>query len=174
MYTLDFETMKQVMQEHQKTGLLYADIPSGVAGLSGPCRIEVKLMAGIVASCSIVNERGQRLSEKESIKRVSRLGALLWIFVPQTSSALPAPSMPAPRDLSPFPLRLVQLDQEQMRSWSRLHRGIFALSDGTRSVMKIAEILSLPPEVVDRALQDLQSIGVIRIRIGSSDGGSLI
>ena len=118
-------------------------------------------MAGTVVSCTIVSERGQRLSERESLKRVSRLGALLWVFVPQTNAPQPASPAFVPKELSPFPQRTFQVTQEQLRSWSRLHRGIFALADGTRSVTKIAEMLSVPPELVDRALRDLQSIGVI-------------
>jgi hypothetical protein len=161
MYTLDFETMKQVMQEHKKTGFLYADVPSGVTGLSGPCRIEVKLMAGAIDSCSIVSERGQRLPEKESIKQVSRLGTLLWVFAPQTSAVQQISPALTPREASPFPQRTVQTERWQMNSWSRLHRSIFALADGTRSVAKIAEMLSVPPEHVDKSLRDLQSVGAI-------------
>lgn len=181
MYTLDFETVKQVMQEHQKTGVLYADVPSGISGLSRPCRIEIQLAEGAIVSCSIISDYGQRLSEKETIKKISRLGTLLWTFVPQTSvpastppasttpttpPALPTftpPAFPAlTLPISPlFPRRTLQLEREQMRSWPRLHRGIFALADGTRSAAKIAEILSTSPEFVDQALRDLQMLGVI-------------
>jgi hypothetical protein len=65
------------------------------------------------------------------------------------------------RDSSPYPRRAAYLDQEQMRNWPRLHRSVFALADGTKSIIKIAEVLVVPPEIVNRVLQDLQSIGVI-------------
>jgi hypothetical protein len=169
MYTLDFRTVLQVMQEHQKTGLLYADVPPDAVGMREPCRIEVKLEAGTMVSCSIVTESGQRLSEKESVRKISRLGALVWTFVPLAVAAQPAqPAQPAqslalvPEHAS-VPWRTLQVDQWQMRSWPRLHRAIFALADGTRSIAKIAAMLSVPPELVTQAVHDLRAIGVIVI-----------
>lgn len=168
MYNLDFETIKLVMQEHQKTGFLHADVPAGMAGLSEPCRIEVRLQAGKVISCYIVGKSGQRLAERESVKRVERMGRLKWTFTLQEErttgilEALP-PSFPPfiPEEIPVFPRRVVYLEQWQMQSWPRLHRMIFALSDGTRSTTKIAEVLSAAPEQVEAALRDLQSINVI-------------
>lgn len=160
MYTLDFETMKQVMQEHQKTGILYADLPTGSAGINEPCRVEVKIMAGKVASCSIVTGSGRRLTEKESVQKLSRLGQLYWTFVPQQEVS-DRPAFPASAQRVILPQRTVYLEQWQMRSWPRLHRSVFALADGTRSVPKIAGILSTSLDLVEKALSDLQSIGVI-------------
>lgn len=48
-----------------------------------------------------------------------------------------------------------------MHNLSRLHRAVFALADGTKSAAKIAEMLSTSPDLVDKALSDLRSIGVI-------------
>ncbi|QBD82958.1 hypothetical protein EPA93_46155 [Ktedonosporobacter rubrisoli] len=165
MYTLDFETMLQVMQEHQKTGLLYAELPAGTVGLQEACRIEIKLRVGTIVTCTIASKSGWRLPDKKMIKKISQLGPLLWTFVPETTAVLPAAqSAPAPiqqGEITFFPRRTVQIEQVQMRSWPRLHRGIFVLADGTRSIVKLAEILSVPPFQVERALYDLQSIGVI-------------
>lgn len=162
MYNLDFETMKHVMREHQKTGYLYADVPAGTVGLAEPCRIEVRLQAGTAISCCIVGSSGNRLNEKESIKKIDRMGRLKWTFMPQEeSSASPDPSLFVPEEIAVFPRRVAFLEQWQMQSWPRLHRMIFALSDGTRSTVKIAEVLSVTIEQVDSALRDLQSINVI-------------
>ena len=162
MYNLDFETIKQVMWEHQTTGYLYADIPAGAVGLQEPSRIEVQLSAGAVVSCSIVGSSGQRLAEKESVKRVARLGRLKWEFMPQEDiSRLPAPSPVTREEISVLPRRAVYLEQRQMQSWPRLYRAVFALVDGTRSTAKIAEVLSVGPDIVTRVLYDLQSMNVI-------------
>jgi len=126
-----------------------------------PCRIEIKLTAGTIVSCSIVTDSGQRLPEKESIKKISRLGPLFWTFVPQAVAASPAPPTHVRKEEIFFPQHIAQVEQGQIRTWSRIHRMVFALADGTRSVAKIAEILSVAPDLVDRALRDLQSIGVI-------------
>lgn len=162
MYNLDFETIKQVMLEHQKTGYLYADVPAGTTGLAEPCRIEARLQAGAVVSCCIVGRSGKRLTEKESIKKIDRMGRLKWTFVPQEENlAASSPSFFPPEEIPVFPRRVVFLEQWQMQSWPRLHRMIFALSDGTRSIEKIAEVLSVTPEQVNSALRDLQAINVI-------------
>ena len=166
MYTLDFETIKQVMREHQKTGFLYADAPSGVNSLREPCRIEIKIMAGSVVSSTIVGSSGRRLTGKDADKELSRLGRIRWTFTPQQEVVTPQPAPPVitpavPTDISFLPRRSVQLEQWQMRSWPRMHRAVFALADGTKSVMKIAEILSAPPDQVVKTLRDLQSIGVV-------------
>jgi hypothetical protein len=163
MYNLDFETIKQVMQEHQKTGYLYADVPASATSLSEPCRIEARLQAGTVISCFIVGKSGKRLPEKDSVKKINRMGRLQWTFTPHEESAAllePAPLF-MPEEIPVFPRRVAYLEQWQMQSWPRLHRMIFALSDGTRSTAKIAEVLSVPPEQVESALRDLQSINVV-------------
>ncbi len=163
MYTLDFETIQQVMQEHQKTGFLLAEAPSGIVGLREACHIEIKIVAGAIVSCSVIGSSGRRLTGKEAARGLARLGRIRWTFTPQQEVATqPAPPTSAFEDISFFPRRyVVYLQQEQMRTWSRMHRAVFSLADGTKNVLKIAEMLSTSPDLVDKALRDLQSIGVI-------------
>nr|BBH94735.1 hypothetical protein KTA_29340 [Thermogemmatispora argillosa] len=168
MYRLDFETMKQVMREHRKTGLLYADLPAGVPGMPEPCRVEIILRAGNIVSCFFVGRSGRRLKEEDASPKLARLGKLDWTFVPQEDVPIEPRSTPGQTrntttGSSAFPQRLLHLEQWQMVGWSRMHRMVFALADGTRSVEKIAEILSTSPEAVRAVLRDLQAIGVIRL-----------
>ena len=163
MYNLDFDTMKQVMREHRTTGYLAADVPAGMGGLPGPCHAEVILKGGVIISCFIVGGNGLRLSERDSARQLARLGRLKWNFTPQEERIAPAPSPVGAENISFFPRRTMHVEQWQMQSWSRMHRMVFALADGTRSAGKIAEMLSAAPDQVDRALQDLQAIGVISI-----------
>ena len=171
MYNLDFETMKQVMRAHRKTGYLHADLPTGVPGMAEPCRIEVRLEAGAVVSCFIIgNISGHRLSESESAKRIARFGRLKWTFTQEendTSLMIMSPLIPV--EVPTYPRRVVNLEQSQMQTWSRMHRKVFALADGTRSVTKIVGILSTSPDIVEQVLRDLQSIGVI---VMESKGGT--
>jgi hypothetical protein len=160
-YTLDFDTIQQVMRAHRKTGILYAEIASGVMKLRESCRIEIKIMAGDIAACTIVGNSGRYLTGAEATQELARLGRIRWTFTPQQVAATSAsPLAPPERDAS-YPRRAAYLDQEQMRNWPRLHRSVFALADGTKSIIKIAEVLVVPPEIVNKVLQDLQSIGVI-------------
>lgn len=162
MYTLDFETIKQVMQEHQKTGLLSAEMPAGLAGLREPCRIEINILAGNIVSCAIVGDSGRFITGNEAAQELARLGRIRWTFTPQQrASTQPVPAIAKPVKVSPFPRRTLQVEQWQIQSWPRLHRTVFALADGTKPVAKIAEMLSAPPDLIERALRDLQSIGAI-------------
>lgn len=171
MYHLDFETVKQVMQAHQKTGFLYTEVSAKAAGTPEPCRIEIHFQAGTIISCFIISSSGHRIKDEESAKRLARLGKLNWTFVPQEETVIqqasPAPA-PAPVQVPALPQRTVHLEQWQMNSWPRIHRRVFALADGTRNIGKIAEVLSTSPEVVRKVLQDLQSIGVVNM--GRGDG----
>jgi hypothetical protein len=160
--TLNFEMIRQVMQAHQKTGRLYADVPSGVPGLREPCRIEINLVAGSITSCIIVGKSGRRIEGKNADQELVRSGRLRWTFIPQSKEVFqPTSSTLASGEISFFPQRIVFVEQEQMRTWSRVHRGIFALADGTKNAVTIAKILSVPLEQVQHALRDLQSLGVI-------------
>lgn len=169
------------MQAYQQTGLLSAEVPSGVGRLREPCRIEVNVASGLISLCAIVGSSGRSLMGKEAIQELSRLGRLNWTFTPREEESVtplkgeivtPQPKgevvtpQPTPRSLVPeegylLPRRIVYLEQSQMRNFPRLHRGVFALADGTKNTAKIAEILSVSPDIVEKALSDLRVMGVI-------------
>ena len=157
------------MQEHQKTGVLSAEIPSGTASLNEPCHVEIKLQSGAIVSCSVVGKSGRRVTEKQAMRELAQLGRLSWVFTPlQERSTPPSPPPLPPPALQPFPRRLVQVELWQMGNWPRIHRKVFALVDGTRPAVKIAEMLSLPPDLVNGVLRDLQSIGVVTMNVSNT------
>jgi hypothetical protein len=160
--TLNFEMIQQVVQAHQNTGRLYADAPSGVPGLREPCRIEINLVAGSITSCSVVGQNGRRVEGKKAEQELVRSGRLHWTFIPQVEEVVqPISLIPPSGEISFLPQRIVLIEQEQMRTWPRVHRRVFALADGTKNAATMAKILSIPLEQVQRALRDLQSLGVI-------------
>jgi hypothetical protein len=59
------------------------------------------------------------------------------------------------------PRRTAELTQWQMRPWRGMHKRVYNLADGKRSVTEIAVLLSTTPEVIKEILQDLQSIRVV-------------
>lgn len=162
MYILDFETIRQVMQAHQKTGSLYATTPSGIASLRESCQIEINITAGDIISCTIVGTSGRRVTGEKAIQELFRLGQLNWTFTPQQES-VPRSTLPAfaPGQIFFVPQRIVHLERWQLSSLPRLHRTVFSLADGTKSATKIAEILSTSPDLVDKALNDMRSMGII-------------
>ncbi len=153
-----------------------------------PCRIEINIMAGTIVSCSIFGKSGRRLTGEKAVKEISRLGQLRWNFTsqgeaapqpmspapwqpmspflpPSTSPSPPSPMSPVPPapsiETSLFPMRTTNLGQQQMRTWTRTHRAVFALADGTKNIEKIAAMLSISPATVYKAVLDLQSLGVL-------------
>lgn len=138
-----------------------------------PCRIEINIMAGMIVSCSILGKSGRRLAGEKAVREISRLGRLRWNFASQEEAtvqpASPASSFPSPVSpafpqsvgISLFPMRAANLEQQQMRTWPRMHRAIFALADGTKNIEKIAAMLSISPGTVYKAILDLQAIGVL-------------
>ena len=169
MYTLDFNTIRLMMQAYQQTGLLTAEVVSGVMGLRGPCRIEIVLQAGSIVMCTLIGSDGGWLTGKEAEQALTHLGRLRWTFTMQPEAiALPKPVTPAVETNFIVSWRIASVSSEQMRTWPRTHRLIFALADGTKNVAKIAEILSISPDIVKKALSDLQLIGVIAF--GRQDG----
>jgi hypothetical protein len=48
-----------------------------------------------------------------------------------------------------------------MRSWPPMHKQVYGLADGTKSVAELAEQLSTTPKVIEGILRDLRSIQVI-------------
>jgi len=84
---------------------------------------------------------------------------------PRRSAALPPGSAtPANRlslpMLAQVPYRIAPTGQD-MSTWSRKHRRVFALIDGTKSVAQIADMLGLPPAMVEQIVADLLSWGTI-------------
>ncbi len=165
MYTLDFETIRQVMQAHQKTGSLQAEMPSGVASLREPCHIEINIMAGTIISCTIIGNSGRYLIGEKAIQELFRLGQLNWTFTSEQKAAVQPTASSAfePGEFF-FSRRIARLEPWQMSNLSRLHRAVFALVDGTKNAAKIAGMLSTSPDLVNKALNDLQSLGIIIAR----------
>jgi hypothetical protein len=164
VYTLDIETMSQIMLAHKKTGHLYADLPSGLPGLRESCSVTIVLETGKIVSCSIANDRGFLLTGDKAYRELSHLGRLRWTFVtrslPDTRSGLVARSLEEKMVIS-RPRRIVAVEQWQMRRWQRMHRLVYRLADGTKSVAEIAILLSTNSEIIEETLRDLGSIGVI-------------
>jgi hypothetical protein len=156
--------MRQVMQAHKKTGRLLATLPSGVSSLHEPCQIEIALKAGKIVSSAIVGQSGSLLTGERAYQELTRLGRLRWTFTSQLSPIIqpePVPHVLEKHAISLRPRRIVVVEQQEMRPWQRMHRLVYALVDGRRSVADIAKLLSMTPETIEDVLSYLRSIRVI-------------
>lgn len=113
-----------------------------------------------MVSCAITSSNGFRLTGDRACQELTRLGRIGWTFV------LPpvpiAQSEPTARTIF-YPRRLSITGPEQIRSWPPLHKQVYGLADGTRSIMDIADQLSVPPKLIEEALRDLRSVCAIVI-----------
>lgn len=129
--------------------------------------MEIKIAEGALVSCLIVGKSGRYITGEEAIAALSRLGRLTWFFTPQqrtdTQPIAVLPQHLQQIDTQLIPRRIAYVDQEQMNTWPRLHRRVFVLADGSKSIAKIAGILSMSPEVIVQTINDLQSIGVMEM-----------
>ncbi|QBD81307.1 hypothetical protein EPA93_37170 [Ktedonosporobacter rubrisoli] len=168
MYRLDFATMKQVMAAHRKTGKLSTTAPGGIVNRREECQIEITLQQGRISWCALRGRSGWSLAGKEAEEALARLGTLRlgWTFTPGSTQLTPPTLPPVQREgiYTSLPRRTgLQVDPQQMLSWPNLHRHVFALADGTKSIAKISDMLSCPSDDVEQAARDLQSIGLIEM-----------
>lgn len=181
MYSLDTETMLQLAQNYQQTGLFFADLPPGAAGTRFPCRASMNMLDGTLIDCRIETLNGRtHLVGREALQELHRFGILEWnlSLPPDTSTnsrtTSPTSIMPySPRDLATtdqptdgnmlIPTRTVNVSPGQMAEWPRLYRKVYFMVDGKNTVEKIADILSLPVVTVEKVIRDLSSMRVITI-----------
>jgi len=192
MYTIDLATLLRLLQEFQRSGILTAELPSGVPGIKEPCHAWVELAEGKIISCHIKSRVGRNLlTGSQALSLLESLGTLDWSLevVPRITQKLPSvrvspvtQTLPAMRVPSisqhlpavqvspiaispPIPRRIAQIEQGELNLWPRTHRRVFALVDGSRNVNEIATMLSLTTGVegVMMVLRDLKAMGIIAV-----------
>jgi hypothetical protein len=79
IYSIDLETMVQILQEHRQTGMLQAELPGGMAGLRERCRIEIDVVKGNIVACRVENSSERVvLWGDDALREVHRLGVVDW------------------------------------------------------------------------------------------------
>lgn len=193
LYSLDIETLISVLQNRRIQGSLDADLSTG--GISGPLKngsVKIELKEGKIISATISDASGHILYQgQDALSRVRRV-VLTWqlmetplsslnkdvrtdLTVPaqyppalnQTQSAINPSLPPADRNINSFvPIRRQNLPPERLRYLSRSARSIYALVNGTSSIQRIADLLSLPVDVAYRELLVLQQEQLVTLQSG--------
>lgn len=163
MYSLSYEMIVQVLRQFGYSGEVHGDIPASSA-LKGSGHVLLVVRDGKIMKCMLFQHGGQKLLEDEQARTMlSRLGVLDWKLgnapTPETAQS-PFPSFavePGASSGSCCPCRLA-VPPSRMQSWPMLHRSVYSLADGTRSIEHIAMLLSHPLLRIEQAVQDLQAI----------------
>lgn len=200
MYTIDLTTLLQLLREFRRTGVLRAELPSGVRDLKRPCLAVIELLNGEVVTCQVKDTKGQTLFwNQEAYEAIVGVGKLNWVLDSLSEAELPSrqglsnrpfrettppttgpvqmplawPGPPGPNvtarlsgqasisRLSRVPRHRIRPTQRDINAWPRLHRQIYILIDGARSVERIAAMLSQPAQIVEQVLQEIEATGAI-------------
>lgn len=169
-YLLDIETLLLFLSSRRQSGEVSTDLKRfpGIA-YKGPCHAHITLIEGKVVSCIVQDQEGKILIDGESaLQGLKGLGQLAWTWSTVSLKSVPAaPAQRNPPDISSIiPRRIVPLEMIDRTTLPRRHWQILLLIDGSRTVARIASILSISPSSSDlqevfRILQDLHQRGII-------------
>jgi hypothetical protein len=180
MYKIDLATLLQLFEEFQRSGVFTAEIPRGTLGLKEPGLARVEVINGMVVNCVILGRDGRYLSSgTDALRKLHQMGGLKWLMSTQTGSSpvvetsplrsLPPAPLPAPRVTGNLafhaliPMRLAAMERGVMNRLTPMQRRVLVLVDGSRSITKIAALLSVRVEIVQGTLRELEAMGLIMI-----------
>ncbi|HEV2662737.1 MAG TPA: hypothetical protein VGU68_19175 [Ktedonobacteraceae bacterium] len=81
-YTIDLDTILQILGGYQQNGTLHGDIPPRKLDNKVPLKAQLRLFEGEVISCTILDERGTVISTgKVALEALRRAGQLNWTMM---------------------------------------------------------------------------------------------
>ncbi len=169
-YLLDLETLLLFLSSRRQSGEVSTDLKRfpGIA-YKGPCHAYITLIEGTVISCIVQDQEGRILVDGESaLQGLKGMGQLDWDWsTTSLKSVLAPPTQENPPDMSSLiPRRIVPFEMIDRNTLPRRHWQILLLVDGSRTVARIATLLSVSPSPSDlreviSILQDLHQRGII-------------
>ena len=166
MYSLDYDTMTQMLQQFKYSGEVHAVVPPQAALKSGG-RVILTVFYGTITRCLLQGQVGQKpYHYTDALAIVSRLGVLEWKLASPTCPSTALDTIKTMRTApmgttAPLYPHHIAVSHSQMSHWSALHRSVYSLADGTRTIERIACLLARSPNVIEQIIYDLQISGVI-------------
>jgi len=166
-YLLPLEAIVEAMKNFPEIVSLQAQLSSVPNLTREACIAEVTVGQGRLHSCAITTPTGQYLlQQKEAYTIIQQYGDLEWSL--HTTTPLPMQERPPPRQMSPpssgKPSRCVPtLTPVQTRTLQHMHKNVFALVDGVKTVEHIARLLTKSPQEVQHILRDLQEMHLVTL-----------
>lgn len=158
MYQLDLKTMVFLLQAHAHTGLLRAQLPTGVVEQRDAHAVTLTVVKGLLVSCAITDKESfPSITGDQALNALTHVGPLNWTLTLQLSSSLlpPLSSQASGRSRNAIPRRLVEPQAAHLRALTRTQRLVFSLIDGKNSVTYIAYLLALSLTRVEQAIREL-------------------
>jgi hypothetical protein len=164
----------RAFETYRTSGTFSAEVRA-VPGIRGQCQAYLELIEGKIMSCYLIDRTGQRhnFAKESLIKLDEAKGPFSWTFrkttpltsttpFPEQTGKLAVPQLPR----FPVPIRLIHhLDLQLLQPWTpeqqRCLYMVFSMVNGRRGIDEIKERSSLPPEVVEQAIQVLVRLQAI-------------
>jgi hypothetical protein len=177
MFSVDYETLSQIIQQFLYTGIFRAQI---VASRSFPeeGHIELHVREGVIYACFFITAQKQMHKWENWETHLARFGALNWELTQQHSveSTSQTPSSISPSlSLQPqtpllnhsvvkTPSHRVSLSASELARWPILYRHVYSLIDGKRQPSDIALVLHKSEQEIVKIIDDLYVRGLIQLR----------
>ena len=93
-YTIDLDTILQILQGFHQNGTLHGDLPARKLENKAPWQAQLRLVEGEVISCTIVDEKGAVVRAGEAaLQSLRKAGQLNWVMVQDVEQTLPPPAI---------------------------------------------------------------------------------
>lgn len=175
-YHLALETICRMFADLRSTGTLQATFES--TSRRGSYTARAVMLEGKLADCMILNANGEAIAQGDDAYNMIAQRTLKWDFIPLRPSALPPsinPLSPArTRENSPalerpvmsarqrVPARTHEISPAELATWPRQFRSVYSLINGIHTVERIEQLTSLPANVIESILRQLEGRGYIR------------
>ena len=171
-YFLDLSTLFSILSRQKRSGNLWTK-PTRLPTLKENMSILIYIDSGVLQRCQLIHREKVFLEGEQAYQIALSLPALEWhwrtLAVSQKPQSPLTPSSSSPslqfssREASLLPTRTPKAQDPQiLHQLSRQYVHILSLCDGTRSLQRIAAMLTLSPHILLAALQELEGWGLIR------------
>jgi hypothetical protein len=194
-HALKLDMLLLVLQSHQQTYRLQAEVPAGVMATAThrlgqgripvPCQAELVVVQGQVQSCFIREQQKGHILFHEQIafELLQRCGVLRWSMLRESDIleqlALSPNIKKNPDDgqtekAQPlYPRRAVYVEQEQLATLPRKYRQVLSLVNGQREINELCELLHRSREQIIEILTVLAANRLIKMSNYDGDSSTM-
>lgn len=93
-YTIDLDTILQILQSFHRSGTLQGDLPARKLNNKVPWQAQLRLLEGEVTACSILDERGAVVqSGGVAFKSLQKVGKINWTMIQESEQTSHQPAI---------------------------------------------------------------------------------
>lgn len=175
MFSVDYATLRQIIQQFMYTGVFQAHVTNSRL-LPEEGKIELQAKEGNVIACRFVTKQGLVHSWDRWETELARFGILNWDMTTSTqdmrqglSPLAKPPKQFSPASLptgqrSPTPYHAVSLSPTQISQWPILYRQVYTLIDGRHQVSDIALMLRKSEREIKQIIDELIRLNLVAFR----------